>query len=490
MNFQKNILNAFESHKEREAFYIDGKYYTYDAFSKRVGAILNAINAQNIKPHSLIGILTFDSLDTYASIVATLFSSHGFVPLNINYPRERNAEIIDFANIQIILSSGENEFTQRIKDQTLINTITLSDHKFLPEEVSHQVKSILFTSGTTGKPKGVPYTIKNINTTLDSFFDLYKVSHIDRFLQMFELTFDMSMLSYLPALCKGACVYTVPSSGIRYLTAIKLMKDQNITFAAMVPSTLTMLKPYFKDIRLEHLRYSVLGGEPFNIDLAKGWSSCIPNAEIHNISGPTESCMACMGYVLDSNFSKNKTHNHILAFGFPWKNTHAVIINEKQELCEPKQTGELCFAGNNMMHGYFNHKELNKEVFFEIDGESYYKTGDLAFKDEAGCFYSCGRKDQQVKIQGFRVELLELENTVKNHLKFDEVAAISIKTSAGFHEIHLIVGSVEFDQLDLKNELKKILPSYMIPTSIVGVDKIPKTLHGKVDRQFLKTLIG
>ena len=175
---------------------------------------------------------------------------------------------------------------------------------------------MLFTSGSTGVPKGVPYTSQNINSTLDSFFALgYSLSENDRFLQMFELTFDMSMLSYLPAWCIGASVHTLDNSGIKYLNAVRVMQEQDISVVTMVPSTLQLLKPYFPQIKLPAIRYCQLGGEPLYADIAELWMTCIPNAQLINISGPCETTMACMSYTLNRDFSKNKSHKDILAFG-------------------------------------------------------------------------------------------------------------------------------------------------------------------------------
>jgi D-alanine--poly(phosphoribitol) ligase subunit 1 len=356
-----------------------------------------------------------------------------------------------------------------------------------------QVLCILFTSGSTGQPKGVPMTLNNIECTLDSFFALgYDQTQSDRCLQMFELTFDMSMLSYLTAFINGASVYTVGSDKIRYLEALKIMKEHKITFAAMVPSTLLLLRPYLPKIILPELKYSFLGGEPFYFDLAEEWNKCIPNSQIINISGPTEITLACMGYELNKDFSKNKAHNGILGFGFPWKNTTAILVDEELEIVETGETGELCITGDHVMDGYLKQTEINKTIFFTkvINDKTmrFYRTGDMAFTDESGFYYTCGRRDLQVKIQGHKVELEEIEFVTREILETNMVIALTSLNANGAHELNMVIQGMQVNKEDIFRKLRQKLPSYMIPSRLEIVDSLLYNANGKIDRIALKKI--
>jgi amino acid adenylation domain-containing protein len=485
----KKLQNSFHPENNSLCLHICGKDYTYAEITHLTAAIQNIL----VKNTSgdIVGIVATDSPETYASILACWFSGKGFVPVHPKYPADRNNNIIEQANIDLILSSV-------IKCDGFISTskVHIVNSENTPKQdnkisichcAKEQILCILFTSGSTGQPKGVPMTLKNIECTLDSFFSLrYNHRSSDRYLQMFELTFDMSMLSYLPAFIIGASIYTVGSDKIKYLEALKIMLEHKITFAAMVPSTLSLLRPYFPKIFLPELKYSLLGGEPFFFDLAEEWSKCTPHAILVNISGPTEITMACMGYELNKDFSKNKAHNGILGFGYSWKNTTAIVVDDNLSAAETGKTGELCFSGDHVMSGYLNQPELNKAVFFEkeINGKlmRFYRSGDMAFVDETGFFYTCGRKDLQVKIQGHKVELEEIEYVAKKILKNNNIIALTTLNTFGSHEINMVIEAKTIDEKEIIDKLYQKLPPYMMPSRIKAVDNFVYNTNGKIDR--------
>ncbi|MCX6164877.1 MAG: AMP-binding protein [Ignavibacteriae bacterium] len=487
MNLLQNIFDSFIKFSDRKAFCINDTFYTYNEFKNYVASYNSNIKNILSRDEILVGVITHNDIETYATLFALMFSGYGFVPLNPRNPVERNNGIIEQSEIKHIFSSANYE------EYDTINTknIPVSENKInIPEIDDEKVLCILFTSGSTGIPKGVPYTKKNIDSTLDAFFHLgYDLNEEDKFLQMFEFSFDMSLLSYLPVLCIGACVYTVPEDEIKYLAAYKVMDKYDVTFAAMVPSTLAFLRPYFSDIKLEKVKYSLLGGEPFYVDIAREWFECLPNAQIVNISGPTETTMACMGYNLSKDFLINKSLNDILAFGKPWKNTTAIVVDENNEEVSVGVEGELCFAGDNVMKGYWKMPEVNSNVFFRknINGKEidFYKTGDMAKLDEEGDFYSCGRKDFQFKIQGYKVEIGEIEKHVRDFTKLINVAALVYRNNSGVLEIHLYLERYSRDKDGVIEYLKKKVPSYMLPSGITILHAFPTNMNGKIDRKEL-----
>ena len=199
--------------------------------------------------------------------------------------------------------------------------------------------------------------------------------------------------------------------------------------------------------------------------------------------------MACMGYELNRKESENKTHREVLAFGRPWKHTTAIIVNQENQVVPIGEEGELCFSGDHVMQGYWQLAEKNESIFFEseVDGiqRRFYKSGDMAFQDEAGDFYSCGRLDHQYKIQGYKVELGEIEQLARQFFNGIAVAAVVKQKENALLEIHLFIETTEIEFKALMEFLISKLPQYMLPKKIHGMDLLPRNLSGKLDRRAL-----
>ena len=178
---------------------------------------------------------------------------------------------------------------------------------------------------------------------------------------MFDLTFDLSIMSYFIPLTIGASVYTVPFSGIKYTNIYQLLEEHDITFALMVPSIINQLKPYFDEIKLEKMRYSLFCGEALHEDITAMWSQCIPNAQIENVYGPTEATIFCTRYTFKKK-GANKSVNGILSIGKPMKNNFCFILNNADSIAKVNEKGELCLAGEQLTAGYINNEEKNQEA--------------------------------------------------------------------------------------------------------------------------------
>lgn len=489
----EKLRQQFNHKNNAPCLCIDDVHYSFSFMAEKIAAIQTILTKNSTQ--NIVGILAENKPETYASMLACWFSGKGFVPIHPKYPVDRNKDIIRQTAIDLILTSDatieETEYygVKAVNTEGPVHVLSgIKVEKTDPDRIF----CILFTSGSTGQPKGVPMSLRNIEVTMDSFFSLgYELNKNDKFLQMFELTFDMSMLSWLTAFLTGAEVFTVGADKIRYLEALRIMQKYGITFAAMVPSTLLLSRQYLPRISLPALRYSLLGGEPFQDDLAKSWSQCVPNALIVNISGPSEITMACMGYNLSKDFSKNKTHNGILAFGYPWKNTLAIVVDENLETIEDEMVGELCFAGEHVIRGYLNRDDLNKQVFFEktVNGKKqrFYRTGDMTYRDSKGLYFTCGRSDLQVKVMGHKVELEEVEYIARKITGVPETYAIAQLNNSGVTEISMVIRT-EAKVNSIMEKLRQQLPDYMIPAHLRCVGELPYNANGKIDRPGLKEL--
>ncbi len=494
MNLIFDIQKSIEDNYDQNAFCISNTYYTYKDFAKVISGIRKVIQTWVKETESNVGLITNDDIQTYASIIALWLEGKAYVPLNPEFPVERNNMVIKQAEISTILDSSiDKVFVAYNTVQT--KGSTSSEIDLAPVKVSNDdLGYIFFTSGTTGTPKGVPITFDNLSGFIEAFWKLdYTITNTDRCLQMFELTFDLSVVSYLAPILKGACIYTIPKDEIKYSYIFELMEDYELTFALMVPSILHYLRAYFDEIDCPAMKFSLFCGEALPLDVTEEWSKCVPNATIANVYGPTECTIFCTDYTYKRG-GGNKTHNGVLTIGKDMQNTTTIIVDEENNEVNIGESGELCLSGEQLTPGYWKNEEKNKEVFFykEYNGKKvrFYRTGDLCNVDKDGDILYLGRVDFQAKIQGFRVELSEIEFHVKAVLDKINVVAIAFNNKIQNTEIGLVLESAVFETKQLVDDLKSKLPQYMIPTQIKFVDSFPLNTNGKTDRKELKKLFN
>ncbi len=490
------IRDSVLSYLNRNAFHINNKFYTYLEFAKTVSKIRFFLENDIDDSEKLIGIMTNDDFESYCSVFGILYAGKGFVPINPSHPLERNISIIKQSGLKIILDSADNRNYRELANEEkikIVNSKNLPVTKInleVPVIDENNFAYVLFTSGSTGVPKGVKLSYKNLNSFVNSFFNLdYKIDFKDRFLQMFEMTFDLSIMCYFIPLCVGACVYTIPENGIKFSSIYCTLEEDKITFALMVPSILSYLQPYFNEIKLNSMRYSLFCGEALNLELAKEWLSCVPNAEVQNVYGPTEATIFCLSYSLPKDKSKIKNYNGTVCIGKPIHNMEAKIIDEGNRIILDNSKNELCLSGKQLTEGYINNPGKNKESFFVINENSiskrFYRTGDISFVDEDGDFMYCGRKDNQIKVQGFRIELGEIEHHISIFTKVPNVYAVPVEKSPGNNLIYVFIQNYSGNLNEITQYLGSKIPHYMIPYKITSISELPLNSNGKVDRKSL-----
>jgi len=484
----KNVCDSIRFHGDRNAFCINEECFTYAQFGQCISKIRTALqqcNYQNTK----VGLVINDDLETYASIIALWLEGNCYVPLHPGWPIERCIDICQQVELDLILDSSVQ---CRFNITQIINTseLQIGGGDFEPKKSvsDDELAYILFTSGSTGKPKGVQLSRKNLASFMDAFFDIYPMDENDRCLQCFDLTFDLSIMSYLAPLMRGACVFTVPPDEIKYAYIGSLIEDEHLTFALMAPSTITYLKPYFDEMDCSSLKYSLFCGEALHEDITKQWSECAMNAVVDNVYGPTEDTIFCSTYRFKRN-SDNKSHNGVLSIGKPMKNCGMTIFDEQGNECAVGVMGELCLSGPQLTMGYHKNEEKNKEAFFLKDGIRWYRSGDLCYKDVDGDIMYSGRLDHQAKIQGFRVELGEIEFHAKEYLKDQNVVCIAFDNKEGLTEIAMFIESEQFDPEEMIAYMRTKMPAYMIPTRLFNVPVFPLNANDKTDKVKLKAMI-
>lgn len=481
-----SILANIKNNPAANAFCIDGKYYTYSQLGQSISKIRTAL-AQRNNYNNKVGLVINDDLETYAAIIALWLDGNCYVPLHPHWPLERCMDICAQIEMDIVIDSSKE---CRFNDICVINThILLYECENLEPKrdiADDQLAYILFTSGSTGKPKGVQLSRGNLSSFVDAFFEIYKMDSCDRCLQCFDLSFDLSVMSYCVPLTVGACIYTVSPDVVKYTYIGALIDEEKLTFTLMTPSTIKYLKPFFGAFDCSSIRYSLFCGEPLPLDITEEWAKCAKNAIIDNVYGPTEDTIFCSTYRY-SRDGKNKEHNGILSIGKPMKNCGMVIFDENRNECHVCEMGELCLSGSQLTKGYFKDEEKNRDAFFEKNGVRWYKSGDLCYKDEQGDIMYSGRLDHQVKIQGWRIELGEIEYHARMGINRNVVCLVLEKD--GNDTLYLIIEGDKVDTASLIQYLKSKMPSYMIPSEILFIPTFPLNNSDKVDRPKIKRII-
>ncbi len=480
-------IDGLAGYGDRPAFHIRDVFHSYAELDEAVGTIGAWIRDNSNTNELVFGIWAEDHLLTYASILALWAEGKAYVPIAPGTPKARCAELIEQSGIRTLFVPTEQVDLANVN---LVRTDQLQPGPKRKIAVSSAADSnayLLFTSGTTGRPKGVPITRRAVNAFLNAFDELgLAIVPEDHVLQMFELTFDLSVMSYLVPLVHGACVHTIPKDEIKYTYIHELLEDHGITVALMVPSILNYLRPYFDEIHCPALRVNLFCGEALPLDLVDAWSECIPNARILNVYGPTEHTIFCTTYEYDRN-GPNKESNGVLSIGKPMSGTQVGLLDSEGTLVSNGSAGELGLAGPQRTAGYWNDPERNATSFVQPRNgkETYYRTGDRCTMDGDGDLLYLGRTDHQVKIQGFRVELSEVEHHARQIVSPCMAVAVAVQNQFGNMELRLVVEGPPTNVTELTNALKVRLPLYMIPTSIHFQSQLPLNTNGKIDRPAL-----
>ena len=491
-----SALHAFTANVEKfpdnHAIHVAGRHYSYKEFSNIISGIQKLINDSGFEREKLIGVLTIDDIYTYASMMAIMFNGCAYIPINNKNPLQRNSDIIEDTDLKLILASIEHDAIKNAKGNfTIIDTSETTPDDHPPQILNFDSKNlayILFTSGSTGKPKGVPIRHRSLNTFLNVMLDdesAYSFNPEDRFLQMFELTFDMSISSYMLPLCVGACCYVMPQQGISYMNIISLLTNHKITIIQMVPSVLLYLERFFKELNFPDVRFSIFAGEGLPVSILPGWQKVIPNAAIINLYGPTEATIYCSRYDWHEGHPVENEFNGFVSIGKSWPGIDACVIDQHLKLVgEPTTKGELCIKGAQVTDSYWNNLEKTAASFITIEGKEgiYYRTGDSVYINSLGNFMYSGRIDHQVKIDGHRVELGEIEHHVRIFSESSLVAAIARQNIL---TVYIESNSPKPEQ-EIIEYMSKALPPYMVPRKISYIEKMPINLSGKIDRNALK----
>ena len=342
---------------------------------------------------------------------------------------------------------------------------------------------IVFTSGSTGVPKGVVACHRSVIDYIEQLSETLGFSEETVFANQTPLYFDACLKELYPTLKFGATTYIVPKSLFMFpVKLVEFLNEHKVNTICWVVSALTMISAFgtFKLVKPEYLKTIAFGSEVFPMKQFRIWREVLPKASFTNLYGPTEGTGMCCFYHVERELSDTEP----IPIGKPFKNTEILLLNDENQLAEE---GEICIRGTSVTLGYYNNPEKTSEAFVQNPlntayPEIIYRTGDIGKYNEHGELVFVSRKDYQIKHMGHRIELGEIEANV-NMLEAIKLCGCIYDNEKGKIVLYY-VGDV--DAKSLVAELKNKLPRYMIPNYVEQLEEMPFTANGKINRVELK----
>jgi len=332
-------------------------------------------------------------------------------------------------------------------------------------------------------------TAGNVAHFLAAIEERFAFRPTDRFSQLFDLTFDLSVADMANAWGVGASLHVVPATQL--MAPVRFLQEHELSVWFSVPSTAVMMgrMGLLRPGAFQSLRYSLFCGEPLPLNTVEQWQQAAPQSVIENLYGPTEATIFCLGERVT--WPPNVTPNRgTIAIGQPLRGMKAAVVDPARRVLGPGEPGELALSGGQVARGYFADPGLTTARFPVIDRETWYLTGDLAYRDDAGVFHHLGRTDNQVKVLGNRVELEEVEAHLREVCGCDAVSAVAWPVQQGSASgIVAFLGGVQLAPQTVRDAMRKRLPSYMVPTGVRALHDLPHGVTGKVDRNALVRIL-
>ncbi|EOJ1124700.1 AMP-binding protein [Campylobacter coli] len=494
---EKSLIKFSEKTAFVEPFAKERKEITYkdfDLFSKKLASeILKTLKNDNPTQVPVLIILP-KGIDCLISFFGVALSGNFYTLLDEKSPKERVEKVIEVLKPKLFITSKDLKFnldlpTLYTQDFESFNIDESLIKNAKEKHIDANLLYVLFTSGSTGIPKGVSIAHKSVIDYAFHFCEAFEVDENEIIANQAPLYVDASLPDILATIKPSATLHLIPNHLFAFPNKIlDYLEQEKITMIFWKPTVLIYFikdQDNLKNYPLKNLNKILIGGEIMPIKQLNIWRKHLPNALFANCYGPTEITDVCCYYILDREFSENE----ILPIGKAYKNTELLVFDENMNFISPKQIGikgELFVRGTSLSLGYYNDKEKTKQAFIQNPlHDNYldllYKTGDIVSYNEFGELLCYGRNDNRIKFMGHRIELGEIESVINSHSKIILCACIFKEKIICFYESD--------EELDFKAFLKDKLPSYMIPKHFIKIEKFKLNQNSKIDRKALHELI-
>ncbi|MCM3738302.1 amino acid adenylation domain-containing protein [Bacillus cytotoxicus] len=496
VTIQRLFEEQVEKTPDKVAVVFEENKLTYRELNEKANSLAGTLREKGAVPETVVALMVDRSVEMIVGVLGIIKSGAAYMPIDPTYPKERVSYILENSNVDLLIT--ESKFIDSIELDCEILDIN-EEHLYLNDKSNLDIVNkqedllyVLYTSGTTGKPKGVMVTQGNLINMVYSWIGHYKLDQLNvNLLQMASISFDVFSGDLCRSLLTGGTMYICPSNVRTNMEELyQVIKKNQINIFESTPSLILIFMDYVNENKLEldSLKLLILGSDSCSIEDYKGLVKKYGNTmRVVNSYGVTEA-------TIDSSYYEDKTQNIHKSLvntpiGKPMHNTKFYILSETYDIQPVGVIGELYISGAGVARGYYNRPELTTEKFVDnpfVIGTKMYKTGDLARWLPDGNVEFLGRMDNQVKIRGFRIELGEIENRLLQHESIKEAVVLAKETRENEKYIcAYVVGNKDVKELNLRGYLREYLPKYMVPSYFVQMDKMPLTPNGKLNRKAL-----
>ncbi|PCI52344.1 MAG: hypothetical protein COB51_00085 [Moraxellaceae bacterium] len=499
---EQSVAQLFELQVVRSAETIAVKQgsqsLTYLQLNSRANQLAHYLRGQGITRNSRVGICLDRSTDTMVAVLAVLKAGGAYVPMDSQYPPERLAYLLkDSAAPMLITQSGVAECLQEVAGQQFLmdrdwgQLENLSDTNPQPINEKDDLIYVVYTSGSTGEPKGAAVKHRGELNLLSWYVRQFGFDQSSRVLIISAFGFDLTQKNLFAPLVSGGQLILPEVDHYDERAFAEIIETEKVTLINCAPSAFYPLVEQRSDQeisfqQLSSLRQVIFGGEPIRMNTLQAWlENEFNQAQVTNNYGPTECTdIAAFFHVQDP----QRYYQHAVPVGRANDNVQLYLLNDNQQMLPQGLIGELCISGEGVGEGYLNKEQLSNAVFIDNpygDG-LLYRTGDLMRQLASGDYEFIGRKDFQVKIRGLRIELGEIEWALRQQPGVEDSLVLALDDSL----VGYVIGDVALDQQPWRTLLGQYLPDYMVPNNVLVLPQWPLTPNGKIDRKALPQEAG
>lgn len=484
---------------DKIAFGSIDRQITYRELVRKAKAVGTAVAAHGFRRQPVV-VITDHSVECLILFLGVVYSGNFYVPVDGKLPQARIGAILEVTQPELVIAPAKDfgQMEELFPAEKILAREGLEDGAADEARLSDIRKGhldtdplyMMFTSGSTGVPKGVLICHRSVIDLAEQFAGVFGFDEHEVFANQAPFDFDVSVKDIYCTLRNGASLFIVPQSMFSMpKKLVPYLNEHKVTTVIWAVSALQILAvmKVLEHGTPQYLKKIMFSGEVMPVKVLNFWRKYLPDAMYVNLYGPTEITCNCTYYIIDRDFSELES----IPIGEAFPNTQILLLDEKGCLVTDGETGEICVRGTCLAHGYYRNPEATQAAFRQNPlnaayPEMIYHTGDYGRRNERGQLLFAARRDWQIKHMGHRIELTEIENVVNS---FAQIERCCCQYDEARGKIVLVYQAREACDAQILKELQKYLPKYMCPNRMIHMDAIPVNPRGKIDRVAIRQMI-